>query len=605
MTTRNFRKGRRGQVIVMVTLCLFVLCGILGLAVDLGWMYFVRKAAQSAADAAAIATVKNVMDNAVSLADYSCGGAVATCAATPVDCPGAPGNLQSACLYAAQNGFSAANPRRGVTVQASDRNTPPTVAGCNPLVHYPPTAPCVDTYYWATVRVREQVPQLFSAVLGHFMGTSAARATAAVARSEMLGSLILLNRQNDPWVEPLGINLRLYGTPVVHVPGGIFLASNTSQAGLIQGGGRVDSPSGTWIRGGGIDAPAGQWEIWPPTIQGDGPPFYDPMRSKNGQPPIYPNTTYIPVPIVSNKATLSSTNPLCSGGVCPPGNYYAAQVPEGCADPSCMIPTGDPIEIGGNVTFRGSSGTLFPTYVFFGGLTMGQSTVQFGPGEYVFAGVTDPSRTNVFNTDNKTLLIGGTGENQDPGRVLIFTDGSYEGRLNATKAGIPNGSSLPLLQFGNASVKSGNNAGSHVELYGLDKLDSTVIAAGLDEWAPVVMWQDQLNSNVKYVTDASGHSTGQIDITSCGPGHTLDNPCMNSPSPPPGYRELQVWATPYAKYGGVIYQPRGSWTWLQASGDYVGPLQLISGALKTTGSGNLTLTGPMIPTTVWVAALVE
>jgi hypothetical protein len=328
------------------------------------------------------------------------------------------------------------------------------------------------------------------------------------------------------------------------------------------------------------------------------------MRTKNGQPPIYPNTDYIPVPIVSNKATLSSTNPLCTGGVCPPGNYYAVEVPKGCVNPSCMIPTGDPIEIGGNVTFGGSSGTLFPTYVFFGGLTMGQSRVDFGPGEYVFAGVKNPGTTNVFNTDNKTLLVGGPGENLDAGRVLIFTNSSYEGRLNDTRTGIPNfsNSRWSSLQFGNVSVKSGNNAGSHVELYGLDKLSQTVIDAGLQEFAPLVMWQDQLNSNVKYATDASGRSTGQIDITSCGAGHTLDNPCMN---PYSDYRQLEVWATPFAKYGGVIYQPRGSWTWLQASGDYVGPLQLISGALKTTGSGNLTLTGPMIPMTVWVAALVE
>jgi hypothetical protein len=602
---RIFRKRQRGQVIVMVTLCLFALCGILGLAVDLGWMFYIRKTAQAAADAAAIAAVKRVMDSAVTLADYSC-GPLATCAATPVDCPGASGNLDSACLYAAQNGFSpAANPRQRVTVQASDRNTPPTVAGCAPQVYHPPTAPCVDTYYWVTVRVSQQVPQLFSAVLGNYMGMSAARATAAVARAELIGSLILLNRQNDPWVDSgnivLGNNLRLYGTPTIHVPGGIFLSSNTSEAGWIQGQGAVDSPSGTWIRtGGGIGGSgAGNWQI-PPENRSDGPFFYDPMRSKNGQPPIHPTTNYIPVPIVSNKATLSSSHPSCTGGICPPGNYYAAEVPKGCTDPSCMIPTGDPIEIGGNVTFGGP----FGTYVFFGGLTIGQSTVEFGPGEYVFAGVKDPSRSSVLDTDNKALLLGGTGENADAGRILIFTDSRYEGRLDATKAGIPNfAQSLwpsQELSFGNASIKSGNNADSHVELYGLNKLHQDVIDAGLQEWAPVVVWQDQLNSNVKYATDEFGHSTGQID-TSCL-ANSLDSPCMNPYSP---YRQLEIWATPFAKYGGVIYQPRGSWTWLQASGDYEGPLQIISGALKTTGSGNLTLTGPMIPTTIWVAALVE
>jgi len=57
----------------MVTFAMFVLCGMLGLVVDLGWSYFVRKSAQAAADAAALAAVSAAKSEASELADYACG----------------------------------------------------------------------------------------------------------------------------------------------------------------------------------------------------------------------------------------------------------------------------------------------------------------------------------------------------------------------------------------------------------------------------------------------------------------------------------------------------------------------------------------------------
>ncbi len=49
------RKTSGGQALVMVTLALFSMLGMMGLAVDLGWSYFVQKEAQAAADTAALA----------------------------------------------------------------------------------------------------------------------------------------------------------------------------------------------------------------------------------------------------------------------------------------------------------------------------------------------------------------------------------------------------------------------------------------------------------------------------------------------------------------------------------------------------------------------
>ena len=565
----------------MVTVALVAMFGIVGLAVDLGWAYFIKKSAQNAADAAALAAVSAALAGGP-IASMTCGGGTVTCAPTPIPCP-ATGNLQNACLYAAQNGFSPATARQNVTVQASDAATAPTVTGCTPTVQHPPTAPCVDTPYWVTVRVSEQIPQLFSAVLGNATATVTARATAAVAKVESIGSLILLNREGEAWIEDAGTNLYVGGTPQVNVPGGILLSSaDPVDAGKISGGGTVISPF-TYIRtGGDIDARVGSW-VAEPTNRPDGGMFYDPFRDRP-QPPIAPSTTNIPVPVTNQGALISASNvTACSSGVCPPGNYYAI-------NPNTGQATGEKLEIADDVTFGGSG---FGDYVFFGGMEVGQADVTFGPGRYVFAGVANSS-TPVFDMDNKAFLRGGTSQGSDAGRMFILTDSSYEGRLDTTVANIPN-KTWSTLEFGKAAIKSGNNAGSGVELFGLDTANPLVEAAGLSDY-PVVIWQDRLNSRVKYEYD------GDLDLSCNGGSGSINNPCTNADSPT---RQLELWATPKTKYGGVIYQPRGAWTLLQASGNYTGALQIITGALKTQGSGNLTLTSPSTPVTRFVAALVE
>ncbi len=193
-------KLSRGSILLLVTLALIPMFAVLGLAVDLGWAFYVKREAQAAADTAALAAAKAAMDT------FNAGGATLTCGSlgctpAPNPCPAAGGIspvLNAACLYAERN--FPLNARRSVTVQASDSATAPTVQGtCGGSVtlHSPPTAPCVNTYYWITVRVNEQVPQLFSRVFGGQNVVVSARATAAVAETEIPGSLFLLNRQND------------------------------------------------------------------------------------------------------------------------------------------------------------------------------------------------------------------------------------------------------------------------------------------------------------------------------------------------------------------------------------------------------------------------
>jgi len=107
-------KNRHGQVLVMVTLALIMMCGMLGLAVDLGWSYYLRKAAGAATDAAALAAVIDA-HNFVGSGTYTCGGAHVTCQDPPQTCPsgipsppGGTNNLDNGCLYAQKNAYGAA-----------------------------------------------------------------------------------------------------------------------------------------------------------------------------------------------------------------------------------------------------------------------------------------------------------------------------------------------------------------------------------------------------------------------------------------------------------------------------------------------------------------
>jgi uncharacterized protein (DUF2147 family) len=174
MQARRCRQSRpRGQVVLLVTFASVPLFAMLGLVTDLGWMHFLKKSAQAAADAAALASIFQFQAT-VSGSSFVCGSPGVVCQA-PTACPSnitTPANpLQDGCLYAARNGFSTARSNQSVTIAANVTNPPPTAPGV------------YSASYWVTVRVSQQVPQLFSAVLGNTTGTIAARATAAVSPS--------------------------------------------------------------------------------------------------------------------------------------------------------------------------------------------------------------------------------------------------------------------------------------------------------------------------------------------------------------------------------------------------------------------------------------
>ena len=141
-----------------------MLLGVLGLAVDIGWSYFTKVQAQSAADAAAMAA-----------AVYAANGGPISCGANNVNCAGdtacaypaaaATDAFTTACAYAAANGFSN---HGNQTVTVSANTTSSGVTGNSPS-------------YWVKATVGIRPYALFGPFSGFRQFTVSAASTAAVA----------------------------------------------------------------------------------------------------------------------------------------------------------------------------------------------------------------------------------------------------------------------------------------------------------------------------------------------------------------------------------------------------------------------------------------
>jgi hypothetical protein len=611
------REKRRGQILVMVTLALFAMCGMLGLAVDLGWSYFVKKSAQAAADAAAMAAVGAATGSGSPLKPFTCGTGNVACLPTPTTClkpnPGST-NIDKGCLYAERNGFvvGGKNGRQNVLMQADVTSPPPTVPG-------------VQVQYWVTARVSETIPQLFSAILGNTSGITSARATAGYADSAATGSLILLNREND--CIPLeggnqtqcGVDLLVQandnqGMYALRADGGILLAStkngeNGEYAGENQGGGTVYAPF-TYIRGAGgyTNGGSASWIQTPSNGKPDTGFFKDPMRGYF-QPPPAVGLVERPVP----GGTITGSNDPASPTILTPGSYFASTTDKS----GKMIASGEPIRISGSVYFtKGTSD--FAEYVFFGGISASQqgqgSTVfQFDSGRYVFAGAKpkpNGTPTPVFDITSNLTMTDGTAafvQNSNPGEIFIFTDTNYVGYDWTTQTTVPlqvPAAVVPIksqLKFGISGFQAGNNTDVVVNLHGINRHHSLLPETLKAFRAPILMWQDQNNSVVKYYDDPTlPDATYREDcVVGYGPGCT--NTRLESNKSP----ELFFKASPGSFLYGVIYQPRGSWTTMGGGSGYSGPLQIVSGGFKVQGNAVLHLAGVHDPMVRPVVALIE
>jgi hypothetical protein len=570
------RQFERGQALLMVTVGLVVTFGMVALAVDLGWGYFVLRTAQSAADAAALAAAQTALEIGEQNGPYACGSGIVCQARAPCpeQLPESPaGTVEVACAYAARNRFRMAAGQT-VEVEADVTPTPPTALGR--VVHY-----------WVTVRTSQTLPRMFAAMISDSDGVASVRATAAVIDAPVDGSLILLNRQNDAGPVGTGVALSGGGNAVVRGDEGILLASSSERAGDIGGTVQVLAPF-TFIRGaGGVsEGPGATWTEAPQNGFRDSGFFKDPLRGKP-QPP--PPTGLTPQPLEGG--ILQGSNDPGAPLEVSPGAYYAVQTDK---KTGVQTASGAPIQVQGHVRFV--SGGPFGGYVFFGGLDVSSNGARaiFGPGRYVLAGTTGDNIISFGNQvvleDNTPLLNNQAVPASDAGELFILTDASYPGLEVPAEV-------LPIsdqLHFGKANLHGGNNAQTLVNLHGLNPGHPDV-PEELKPYAPIVFWQDRRNSTVAYTDD------GQIR-TDCAAGRTLDLPCETGVTETP---EMHLQATPKTHLSGAIYQPRGAWLTLQGSGTITAPVQVVTGAVDVQGGPDLMLLGVPVPLKRKVAALVE
>src|SRR6266481_3353649 len=317
---------RRGQVALLVTVSMIPVIAMVGLVTDLGYMRYVQRSAQKAADAAVLAAIANYnKTNTGSV--FTCGsGSMAPAWVchnpNPYTCPGgltgASDPVEDACYYAQQNGFNpVAGSNQNVTI-TSDVNP----SSVNPI----PTAHGVNNgTWWITARVARRVPNLFSAVLGNRSGVVAARATAAIQPG--LACVYAL----DPSAQGA---YSQNGSTTFSANCGIYVDSNNPSAAMMGNGGAVIHASTINVVGGV------NWQgTITPTPNTGVAPFADPLK-------------YLPPP-----SPCSSTT--------------------GCDSANCPN-NSKPFVVNSNTTL--SPGT------YCGGIYVKNGTATFSPGRYILIG---------------------------------------------------------------------------------------------------------------------------------------------------------------------------------------------------------------------------
>jgi len=182
------------------------------------------------------------------------------------------------------------------------------------------------------------------------------------------------------------------------------------------------------------------------------------------------------------------------------------------------------------------------------------------------------------------------------GTQFIATDNGYPG-LSSQLANIPaqlqpNGS-VPLTQ-GHIELKAGNN--TSVTLSGINQDN---VPTNLGDYNGSLFWQDRRDSTIRF--DAQGN--------------LIDRPCLNGCSTIPATLTANgvTESSPGFVYNasvnmnlqGTLYQPRGGWFSFQGSADISSGLQIITGMVHMSGSGQVALLPDPRPIIKYIVALIK
>jgi hypothetical protein len=329
--------NRSGQAGLFVALNLSVVFGVLGFAVDLGWGYFTKMRAQSAADAAAMAA-----------ATYAANGGPITCGAHNVTCaveaPCAYPNvspptddLTTGCLYAAANGFVNNGDQK---VLISGNTTSSGISGNAPT-------------YWVKATVSENPHTLFGSFGGMNQFTVSASSTAAVAYYSAGACIYVL----DPAANGA---FTTAGSTSVVATCGIFVNSNHPNAFTAKGG-AVVTASQILVNGGSQIANNASVAPTPTTNAGS---QNDPLATMS-LPSFTSGCDY-----TNYTASSGATVTLSPGTYCGGLNFNGANV---TFTSGLYILNGGGMSISGNGTITGSDVTFFNTGQY--GHTIGAITM--------------------------------------------------------------------------------------------------------------------------------------------------------------------------------------------------------------------------------------
>ncbi|HEY2016241.1 MAG TPA: pilus assembly protein TadG-related protein [Bryobacteraceae bacterium] len=210
---------------MLVTLSLIPTLAMVGLVVDIGYAYYRKIMAQTAAQSAAIGAAMAVKSkvSACNANGLTCTTTASACAASPV--LSASDNYTNGCLYAKQNGFVNSG-RQTVTMWGNLSSKVASPVGSGPT----PT-------YWVSATVSEQIPSLFSVVMGNSLATVNARATSGVFTPPANACIYAL--------EPTGTGFSVGGTVTINSGCGIYVNSSSSGSpyAMTGGGGSVITAS--------------------------------------------------------------------------------------------------------------------------------------------------------------------------------------------------------------------------------------------------------------------------------------------------------------------------------------------------------------------------
>ena len=386
------RNRETGQAMLMVTFGITFLFGILGLAVDVGYGYYLKQVAQAAADSAVLAGATAAKTNG----NYCTTNGCQTGYSCPSDSSSST-NKGVACLYAQANG--------GQTVTISE-GTGVTSSGAN-------------TTYWITAVVSQRTPLSFLRVIGAQSGLASAQATGAVITGPGAGGCIYVL---DP---TLGQSMTVSGgSSFIKSDCGIYVNSSASNALNVSGGATVKASvvnvvGGTQINGGSTVTP---------TATTGAPVAGDPLA--NLPAPTFSGCDNTSFTVSSATATLN------------PGVYCGGITITGSSN--VTFNPGTYILNGGGFTSSSSNTTLNGTGVFFYNtsagysykpvtLSGGTSVTLTAPSSGTYQGILFFQDRTISSSAQNTISGGSTddlsGSIYMPTGQLVFSGGSTSGPL--------------------------------------------------------------------------------------------------------------------------------------------------------------------------------